>query len=678
MVLTNAEEHARKAEELQAFLGINLLNIKQKVAILLNLIGKDGFFDQYTNHDISHVEKMLKTLDWLIPQTTKDIMSSADWLMIVLAIYFHDLGMLVTKKEYETRNEKDSGFQYFCNRVLFEGRDGEDYRDKVNQIYSENIEHFLYQEFVRYTHAKRVRMWITGEAQVGLGAANDVMQEVQQLLKPLDQDFRNDLGLVCESHHLDDLYDLKKYKVAQPYGDSDSETVNLQYAAAILRTADLLHITSDRTPSIIFRLINPTDPLSQEEWAKQMAVKRVKQKLGLDREGNPDERAPRDTIEVYARFFKEDGFFGLTSYLTYATNQLRKTYDWVKTANKLSGVLHEFPWRHIDESNIEAEGFIRETFEFTFDQPKILDLLTGHTLYNDTNVVIRELVQNSIDAVRLQKLQDNAFDNGHVNIHWNSKNRILYVEDNGTGMTQEIIEGHLLKVGASLYQDSEFKKQNPNFSSISRFGIGVLSTFMIADSVEITTCHPNEEKVRQIYLRSVHGKYLIRLLDKQIDETAKRLVPHGTIVKLTVRSSAKLPDVIEAAKRWIVVPRCEVSVTVDNNTPLKIGSDSPKDALVQILKENDLWVEENDVDWFKKRTKVEQRELNGVTLAYALEWSEFFKEWTYLTYRPRSSQLSSRRYIIDFDDEYDLDDEYDFDDELKIEDPDKSVKYPKN
>ncbi len=170
--------------------------------------------------------------------------------------------------------------------------------------------------------------------------------------------FRRDLGFVCESHHLNDLGDVKKYKPSQPYGNSDSETANLQYAAVLLRTADLLHVTSDRTPSIAFRIINPTDPISQQEWAKQMAVKRVRPKLGLNVDGIPDEKAPRDTIEVHAYFTKEDGFFGLTSYLAYAAEQLKKSHEWIATTAKLKLAPHDFPWRRIDDSNIETEGFI--------------------------------------------------------------------------------------------------------------------------------------------------------------------------------------------------------------------------------------------------------------------------------------------------------------------------------
>ena len=95
------------------------------------------------------------------------------------------------------------------------------------------------------------------------------MKELDGLLDALPEAFRRDLGTVCESHHLDDLADLKKYRVSQPYGNTSSATANVQYAAIVLRTVDLLHMTSDRTPSVAFKLISPTDPISQREWAKQ-------------------------------------------------------------------------------------------------------------------------------------------------------------------------------------------------------------------------------------------------------------------------------------------------------------------------------------------------------------------------------------------------------------------------
>ena len=235
---------------------------------------------------------------------------------------------------------------------------------------------------------------------------------------------------------------------------------------SILRTADLLHITSDRTPSVLFRLIAPSDPISQQEWAKQAAVTAVRAKPGVDAEGNVDNEAPRDTIEVVAQFTDEEGFFGLTAYLTYAGAQLRQTFDWAEEASRRHGSKYKFPWKHIDESQILTSGFLRDSFEFSLDTRRVLDLLTGHTLYNNTSVVLREIVQNSLDAIRAQRL-DHPDLPGSIFITWDTAKRNLTVRDNGTGMSQSVIERHLLRVGSSRYQDPEFQRQHPDFSQLA-------------------------------------------------------------------------------------------------------------------------------------------------------------------------------------------------------------------
>jgi len=650
---TVAERNAKKAEDLPAFGGLKLLNIKNHVASLLALIGRDGIFDQYTKHDISHINTMLSSLDWIIPAATKKTMSPADWLMVVLAIYFHDLGMLVTKDEFNARDS--SGFPGFCDTVLFGGPHGADYKAQLSHLDPGERSRFLYQEFVRHKHAARVRAWIMGQTRDELGIANAVVAEIDRLFSSLDAQFRRDLGLVCESHHLEDLADTRKYKVSQPYGNSDDETANLQYCAVLLRTADLLHITSDRTPSIEFRTINPSDPISQDEWAKQMAVRRIRPKPNVNEDGVIDESTPSGTVEVHAYFNKEDGFFGLTSYLVYAADQLKKSNEWITATLKSKAAKHDFPWRRIDDTNIETQGFIRQAFEFTLDQNRILDLLTGHTLYNNTNVVLRELLQNAIDAIRLQYFPNSPLGQGKIFISWNSVARTLTVRDNGTGMTQDIINNFLLKVGSSRYQDANFKKFYPNFSSISRFGIGVLSAFMVADSVEITTCHEDDEYARRLTLRSVHGKYLIRLLDKTSDE-ARRIGPHGTVVQLRVRPSVEMPDVLRSAKRWVVVPGCDVYCSIDNAESQQIGFRSPADGLRDYLRSVDFSFFEGhdgEPELGRARVRIVERTREGLDLAYAVVWNNYFKEWSFL------SVSQTLQNANDYSDDLDLSEEND-------------------
>jgi hypothetical protein len=507
-----AERLAEAAEGLPAFRGFKLLYVRDQVAAILAFVGRSGIFAQYTKHDISHVDRMLEMYDWLVPPTTARLMTPVDWLLLVLAAYFHDLGMVVTEDEFQQREK--SAYPEYRSAVL----SNPDYRAKVEALTADETERFLYGEFVRAHHAARIGAWVTGSIPASYGEAAQQTELIRDMLQHVPDDFRRDLGRVCESHHLEIRDDFDTYPTDQPYGAMDAETANVHYAALILRTADLLHITSDRTPTVEAKLINPKDPVSQLEWQKQKAVKRVRVLAAKNADGDDDPSLPTDAIAIYATFRDADAFFGLNAYINYARYQLRQTWEWAETARRRKAVTFEFPWRVIDDTYVRAEGFIPKQFEFELDQARILELLTGHTLYNDSSVVLRELVQNSLDAVRLRVLQDMRGGKlplePRVDIEWDSEARVLTVRDSGTGMSQDDIEQHFLRVGSSRYQDPDFVKEYPEFSAISRFGIGILSTFMVADTVDVYTANCDESmQGRHVALRSLHGRYLIRLID---------------------------------------------------------------------------------------------------------------------------------------------------------------------
>lgn len=142
------EKRAERAENLSFCKGIKVLKIKDTIASMLNVIGTNEIFEQYTVHDISHINEMLKIAEWLIPDSTKELMTDAEWLMLTLAIYFHDLGMVVSKKEFEQR-EDNSLFVEFKQNIL----------DNTTPEYKKFIEDekYLYQEFIRSNHAFRIR-----------------------------------------------------------------------------------------------------------------------------------------------------------------------------------------------------------------------------------------------------------------------------------------------------------------------------------------------------------------------------------------------------------------------------------------------------------------------------------------------------------------------------------------
>ncbi|MCK4998473.1 MAG: ATP-binding protein [Anaerohalosphaera sp.] len=634
---TKAEQRAKKASEFPAEFGkLNLEHIRSHVEDILKLIGRDGIFQEYTLHDMTHVDAMLESLDQLIPSETIEIMTSADWLLIVLACYFHDLGLLVTKDEYSKREGSD--FPRFRDEVLLAGDIGIDYKEALSYMDDEELEKFYYQEFVRHHHAERIYHWIKGQASDELGACHETVDAINSLLDGLDEKLRDDLALICRSHHLDDLDQIDSlYVLRRAYGQDEDTHANLQYGALLLRTADLLQIRKNRTPAVMLKLIDPANPKSQNEWAKQAKVRAI---LAVKSEAGKEGGC--DTIEVQADFTEASGFFGLTAYLQYVELELKQSYEWCKQANA-KGAKHTFPWRYVNDDQVEAKGFLPKKYEFILDRKKILDLLTGHTLYNDATVAIREILQNSIDAVRFQKhlKPDEAL--GTVQVHWNSETKQLVIRDTGTGMTQYTIVKNFLNVGVSFYQQKKFKEKYPDFSSISKFGIGVLSYFMISNNIEVLSVHPDEEMAHRITLPSATQRYLIKTVPKD-DEDVKAIGPHGTQVTLVIRPSAKLTEIEKILRYWIVLPKCEMTYIEDDEAPKKIGFNDTIEALTYYVEQS------QDDASVKEVVEIKRSEsAMGIDLAYAVRFWRWFKVWHILTrrkYRVNSSKRDEDLLLV--------------------------------
>lgn len=644
--LTSAEVKAIEATKYGKLSVLNINNIRTVVSECLRLIGRNGVFDEYTLHDYSHVNNMLTMLDWIIPKETKEKMTSYEFALLVLSIYLHDLGMVVTKSEYEKRNITN-----YRSIIEFDGAAKEEFIRQFDGMSSEIVEAFLYQEFVRKNHALRIKHLIMHHTLPSeLGIAEELSNLLKGLFDNLDEQIKIDLALICESHHCSDLDNIDKYKIGRAYGQSSNEIVNMQYIACVLRTVDLLDITEKRTPSVLYQLIDPQNPFSQVEWAKQSAIRRISPKPLFDKDGVNIGMDDSDTIEIHAYFTSADGFFALDKYIIYAENELKTTSAWIAATNRKKLSDYKFVWKKIDSTNIETRGFIKKNYVFTIDHAEILELLTGHTLYNDSSVVLRELIQNSIDAIRFRECIEKVKNTGKISIEYTSEDGYLTVTDNGTGMTQDIIENYLLNVGASYYKSADVNKNHPEFCAISRFGIGILSTFMIADNVEITTVHKDDVEGRRLTLKSVHGNYLIKLLDKNSKE-CENIHPSGTIIKIKIRKDARIDDFIKIARKWVVVPGCEIQARINSGAWHRVGFKSCKDAVVSIIStmftKSDISIIDGKDDIYKLKDTsskrcitVEQKTFGTSTLAYALTWNDYFKTWEFLKYG--ESRLQSR------------------------------------
>lgn len=414
----------------------------------------------------------------------------------------------------------------------------------------------------------------------------------------MDPDFLKDLGKVCKSHS-EPFTNVKDLEINKPYEQERESEVNLLYTAAVLRTADLLHVNSERTPDVDFTIISPKDSYSRREWVKQKAVKRIRPKLELDKDGRVDKNLDPHLFEVVATFHDEDAYSHFMDYLSYAEEELKITHEICKTSSEKNNDGYIFPWDGICKEKIKTEGFNAEKLKFELDKDNILNLLIGHTLYNQANVVLRELAQNAIDACRLMNQSSKCGSTDYqpeIRIEWDENKHILKVSDNGTGMNEEIIKKYLLKVGSSRYQSKEFKDKHKHFYSISRFGIGLLTCFMISDDFEVITLWHEEQKAHRLKIKNLQGEYMLR---NDVEPTEILEEHHGTTFILKVHENVDFSNIVNDLKHWIVIPNCKV-VVIENGTKVNIGYNSCEEALKSCLVDYKINIDDNQYKLLRK------------------------------------------------------------------------------
>jgi predicted MPP superfamily phosphohydrolase len=157
-----------------------------------------------------------------------------------------------------------------------------------------------------------------------------------------------------------------------------------------------------------------------------------------------------------------------------------------------------------------------ESYEFDAFISQLIPLLAGRNIYSEPEAFTRELIQNSIDAIKIREKSKN--EDGIINtaialeIKEDNASKLNYfkITDQGTGMNRYILERYLTTIGRSFYTSSDFRKLGIAYSPISKFGIGFLSCFMLGKQVNVqTTHHENTNKTFFLDIPNYDGCFFI-------------------------------------------------------------------------------------------------------------------------------------------------------------------------
>lgn len=207
---------------------------------------------------------------------------------------------------------------------------------------------------------------------------------------------------------------------------------------------------------------------------------------------------------------------------------------------------------------------------FRLAEDRVQELLMGEQLYGDPALAIRELYQNALDACRYREARTEYLRRARdLGSSWTGRIRFeqgvdpdgrsyLDCSDNGIGMGVGELSDVFAQAGIRLGDLPEFLEEQAEWARLdppvqlfpnSRFGIGVLSYFMLADEITVDTCRLGRDGRPGSRLRvSIAGPgSLFRIRNLGPGEEA------GTTVRLHLRTGGPAVSCVDTLRSvlWV-------------------------------------------------------------------------------------------------------------------------------
>ena len=242
--------------------------------------------------------------------------------------------------------------------------------------------------------------------------------------------------------------------------------------------------------------------------------------------------------------------------------------------------------------------------KFDMDPAQVRSMFMATSLWGDADVAYRELYQNALEACRRRKAESARVNQPYtpeISFSTNdSEHGGICVEcaDNGVGMNRSDFVALFATTGPGYSRSEQasadkkaWEEHGTSFTCTGRFGIGVLSYFMIASAIEVQTLRSGStaSKALSISIPSAGEHFIVRediLLDSRVRQG-------GTIVRLHLREDVDPKSCIKAIQNYVW--RSDVKVDVSHFLDREELHMNPGELLPSL--EKDLCVKSGDVWW---------------------------------------------------------------------------------
>ncbi len=491
---------------------------------------------------------VISNIELLLGEAQIKQLSPTDTWLLLLGAYLHDIGMALMWEKVEAEWQTDHFKNYL--RQLRSSPD-QDLRTAANYILG--AEHTSTEQQVswplqvsRYTtlivadYYRSKHGAISGKYIQELGKEWGLDLSFNGLIQPR---LISLLGEVAQLHTRS-----SKEVIRLPYKSigHNADYIHPRFAAEMIRMGDLLDVDNNRFNPILYKAIGGIPESSQIHIEKHLSTKHI-----LITPDRIEYKADCQTIDVYraVRSFVT-GLIEETDFLT-------KEWRSIVPENFLGSA----PRLEKTEILLNGEPDLNEVADLRFNitQERAFQMIEGSNLYGDKYLCIGELLQNAMDACRLQLWRDlnsgcyDAWLCGAYQEQGKSQNRSyqnlspfdidkkiyenypvyirseavqqdgmdlikITVSDNGTGITVDTLK-QMCSVGMNYQEKQELSIEIDEMpvwlKPTGGFGIGLQSVFLLVDQFEIVSRSEQGEITALLESRKKNGYVRITASNKR-------------------------------------------------------------------------------------------------------------------------------------------------------------------
>lgn len=502
-LVQHLKEICEERKEYEALLSVWQINKESCHKILENII---IHYPHYTLHDLSHSESIITNIEMLLGEQAIRKLSPTDTWLLLQAAYLHDFGMVLAQDDID-KNWVTEEFQEYLNEL-------EASYDKALQEAAKYINRFrdeasgkkdeiiwplrirkyvtlIIADYYRGRHASMSREYLgklANEWGLDLGFNGLIPQRLIFLLGDVSYLHTEDMQSVLNLDY-----------VANGFS---GDYIHPRFVAEMLRMGDLLDMDNNRFNPFTDKVIGGRPASSDIHIQKHLSATHIVITPSLI-----EYRADCKNEEVY----RETQHF--VTWLKQEVNFL--TLNWREIMPE--DIEGSAPKLNEPELLLRGEEDIAGVADLRFEisQEKAFETIEGANIYDNDYIFLRELIQNALDACKLQlwndicagkysawlenvdisnikpfQIDSKIYENYRVQVVFEDVGDYIevIVKDNGTGISKETFH-RICNVGTSYAGDKKWKKtlkEMPRWlKPTAGFGIGLQSIFLVADKFEI-------------------------------------------------------------------------------------------------------------------------------------------------------------------------------------------------